>query len=186
MAAGVALLILDMQNDILAFHQRDHHVEEVIRTIKGLADWAHASNVPVIYSRVAFRPSYVDALPGMPIIKERHMLDETQRGSAIIDELKPEENDTVVVKRRIGVFYNTDLEVVLRSMRAQTLLFTGMSTSRVVESTVREAQNRDFKNIVISDGCAATSPELHENSLRSMADFFAEIMTAAEAKAKFS
>ena len=186
MASGTALLILDMQNDIMSFHGGDEHIKHVVHTIADLAGWARRSSIPVIYSRVAYRSSYVDGLPGMPILKERHLLDERRPGSAIIDELKPADDDVVITRKRSGGFYNNELEVILRSLRVETLLFTGMSTARVVESTVREAHCRDFRNVVVSDGCAATSMELHDNALRSMADFFATIMTSAEVKKAFA
>jgi nicotinamidase-related amidase len=128
-----ALLVLDMQPDIAAFHQGG--IEPVVATIKDLIAWARTQSIPIIYSRVAFRP------------------------------------------------YQTDLELVLRSLGSQTLIYTGMSTARVVESTVREAHNRDFQNIVVSDATTATSAELHEAALRSMGDWFAQIKTAAEVKA---
>lgn len=186
MKSEVALLILDMQNDIVAFDERDNHLQRVIETIAEMAKWAREANIPVIYSRVAFRPNYADLSPFMQIAQQHHLLDETSRGSAVIDELAPVDSDIVITKRRVGVFYNTDLEVILRNFGVRTLLFTGKSTSRVVESTVREARDRDFRTIVISDGCIAGTPEFHENALKSMADFFAEIMTAAEAKKELS
>lgn len=177
MAAGVALLVLDMQNDIAGFHGKNDEFNRFVNRIRRVIDWAHASEIPVIHSRVAYRPSYIDNMPRMAMIKERRLLDETQRGSAVIDELAPEGNDIVVVRRRVSAFYNTDLEVVLRGLKTHTLLFTGMSTARVVESTVRCASDRDYRAVVISDACSADTPEKHENALKSMADFFGEVMT---------
>jgi biuret amidohydrolase len=177
-----ALLVLDMQPDIAAFHQGG--IEPVVATIKDLIAWARTQSIPIIYSRVAFRPSYVDAFPGAAqMLKPRNMLREDLPGSGIIPELAPQADDIVITKRRVGVFYQTDFELILRSLGSQTLIYTGMSTARVVESTVREAHNRDFQNIVVSDATTATSDELHQAALRSMGDWFAKIKTAAEVKA---
>ena len=187
MATGVALLVLDMQNDICEFHGRNEHLQHLIANIKSFSDWARGSKIPVIYSRVAYRPSYIDGLPRAPaFIRERHLLDETQRGSAVVDELAPQKGDIDIVRRRVSAFYNTDLEVVLRGLKVHTLLLTGMSTARVVESTARDANDRDYRAVVIADACAADTTEKHENALKSIADFFGEVITMEAAKKAFS
>ncbi|WP_425417609.1 cysteine hydrolase family protein [Oricola indica] len=180
MAEGVALLVLDMQNDIMGFQDKDA-LPAVVATIGRLLSWARSSRVPVIYSRVAFRPGYVDALPQLPTVKTYGILDETKPGSDVIDELAPQEGDIVVVKRRVGAFYNTELELVLRSLGIGTLLLAGVSTDRVVESTVRDASDRNFRNIVVSDGCTSSTDGRHKSALESIAGFFGEVMSADEA-----
>ena len=186
MATGVALLILDMQNDICNFHGRNEGLQRLIGSIRSFSDWARTAKIPHIYSRVAYRPSYVDGMPRVPFVKERHLLDETQPGSWFIDELAPRDADIVVTRRRVSAFYNTDLEVVLKGLTINTLLFTGMSTARVVESTAREASDRDYRAVVISDACSADTQEKHENALKSIADFFGEVMTMEAAKKAFA
>lgn len=186
MTTGVALLVLDMQNDICNFHGRNADLERLISNIRSFSAWARTANIPHIYSRVAYRPSYIDGMPRMPIVKERHILDETQPGSWFIDELAPKENDVVVTRRRVSAFYNTDLEIVLKGLKIHTLLFTGMSTARVVESTAREASDRDYRAVIISDACSADTVEKHENALKSIADFFGEVTTMEAAKKAFA
>jgi nicotinamidase-related amidase len=183
---GVVLLVIDMQNDMFVLNERGSQVERLILTISKLIRWARSQTIPIIYTRVAFRPSYVDGLPHAPQIKERHLLCETSQGSEIIAELKPTSDDIVVIKRRTSVFYGTDLDVLLRALGTRTLLFTGFSTARAIESTVREAHNRDLHCVVASDGCWAKTQELHENALKSMADWFARVMTAKEIEEQFT
>ena len=187
MTTGVALLVLDMQNDICNFHGRNEDLDRLIKNIRSFSEWARTVNIPHIYSRVAYRPSYVDNMARAPaFVKERRLLDETQPGSWFIDELTPQAHDIVVTRRRVSAFYNTDLEVILRGLKAHTLLFTGMSTARVVESTARDANDRDYRAVVISDACSADTKEKHENALKSIADFFGEVMTMEAAKKAFS
>lgn len=183
MASGAALLILDMQNDIRQFHGKPEELKQLIGNIKSLADWARSAGITVIHSRVAFRPSYVDCMPhAAAFLKERNMLNESLPGSASIPELAPQPGDIDIVRRRVSAFYNTDLEVVLRGLKANTLLLTGMSTARVVESTARDANDRDYNAIVVSDCCDADTHEKHENALKAIADFFGKVMTAEEVK----
>lgn len=183
---GVVLLVIDMQNDMFVLNERGRQVERLIETISELVRWARSKAIPIIYTRVAFRPSYVDGLPHAPHIKERHLLCETARGSQVLAELEPTPDDFVVVKRRTSVFYGTDLDVLLRALGTHTLLFTGYSTARAIESTVREAHNRDLRCVVASDGCWARTQELHDNALKSMADWFAKVMTAKEIQEQFA
>ena len=179
---GVALLVIDVQNDILDLYGRTPWMEQVVGNIAHLIAGARAGDVPIVYVRVAFRPSFVDVMPGKPMIQERDMLRETARGASMIDELQPQPLDIVITKRRTGAFYMTDLELVLRKLGVATLLVTGMSTARAVESTVREAHNRDFNCVVVSDACLADTPKLHENALESMGDWFASIATTAQVR----
>jgi nicotinamidase-related amidase len=61
--------------------------------------------------------------------------------------------DAVVVKKRVGAFSGSDLEVLLRSLNAIHLVLVGMATSGVVLSTLREAADKDYRLTVLSDGC---------------------------------
>lgn len=185
MVAGVALLVLDAQNDIMGFQDQNSSPGMIAATDR-LAVWARASGVPVIYSRVAFRSSYIDVLPRLPSIKDYGILNEGERGSAVIDALAPQDTDIVVVKRRVGAFHGTDLELMLRALGVQVLLYTSVSTDRVVESTVRDASDRGFRNIVMSDACASSTPQRHQAALDSVAEFFGEVMTSDQAMKAFS
>lgn len=75
MVAGVALLVLDTQNDIMGFQDQDSLPGMTAATAR-LAAWARASGVPVIYSRVAFHSSYIDLMPQLPSIQDYGILNE--------------------------------------------------------------------------------------------------------------
>ena len=87
-------------------------------------------------------------------------------GHALVEELQPA--DLSVEKVAYSAFYQSRLEFVLRRAGIETLVFAGIVTNGGVASTVRDAQVRDFHAIVLSDGCAAFSPEVHEASLVSL------------------
>ncbi len=76
----------------------------------------------------------------------------------------------------------TDLEPALRKLGATTLIVSGMSTARAGESTVREAHNRDFTCVVVSDACLADTPELQAHALESISDRFAQIASVAQVR----
>jgi nicotinamidase-related amidase len=181
---GLALLILDMQNDMVHGEHGGSH-DAIVQTVDRLRQWAHQKGVPVLYTRVAYLPSYADANPTAPAVK-RGNLQVGQKGAEIIDELRPEGEDIVVIKRRVGAFYGTELGLTLRGLKTHTLIVTGTSTSRAVESTVREAHSRDFSSIVVSDGTFAGDEQFHQASLRVLGAFFGKVMTAQEVIDQFS
>ena len=73
-----------------------------------------------------------------------------------------------MIKHRFSVFYNTDLETILRANKIDTLLIAGVSTNMAVEMTAREAHDRDYKAVVLSDACASQSQEMHDFSIEIM------------------
>jgi nicotinamidase-related amidase len=182
------VVVIDMQNEIvrgrLAKAENRARYEQLVSRICDVLAWARAMPLPIVYTRICFRPSYVDANPHSPAIKIEALKD-GEWGTEIIQELAPRPADIVVAKHRSSAFYGTDLELVLRGLRADTLLLVGLATNRAVESTVRDAHNRDLDSVVISDATAAGSEELHQNSLRSIADWFGQVMPFAEIERQF-
>jgi nicotinamidase-related amidase len=61
----------------------------------------------------------------------------------------------------VSAFTGSDLQVVLRSLGADTLVLTGIATSGVVLSTLRQAADLDYRLVVLSDGCLDADPEVH-------------------------
>ena len=61
---------------------------------------------------------------------------------------------------RVSAFAGSDLEVILRSLRIDTLVLTGIATSGVVLSTLREAADKDYGLVVLSDACLDADPEV--------------------------
>lgn len=87
-------------------------------------------------------------------------------GHRLVDELQPA--DFAVDKVAFSAFYQSRLEFVLRMAGIETLIFAGIVTNGGVESTVRDAHVRDFRCIVLSDGCAAFSDSVHQACLISL------------------
>jgi nicotinamidase-related amidase len=84
----------------------------------------------------------------------------------------------VVTKRRVSAFTGSDLEVVLRSQEIGKLVLAGISTSGVVLSTLREAADKDYELVVLSDCCADGDPEVHRVLLEKVFPRQAEVLDA--------
>jgi ureidoacrylate peracid hydrolase len=98
-------------------------------------------------------------------------------GHDLVAELKPA--DLMIEKVAYSAFYMSRMEFVLRRAGIDTLVFAGIVTNGGVASTVRDAHVRDFRTIVLSDGCAAFSQAVHEATVASLASVV-EIATCAD------
>src|SRR5262249_51519108 len=85
--------------------------------------------------------------------------------------------DIIVTKRRVSAFTGSDLEVVLRAQGLSHLVLSGISTSGVVLSTLREAADKDYQLTVLSDSCADGDEEVHRILLTKIFPRQAEVIT---------
>lgn len=94
--------------------------------------------------------------------------------------MAPGPEDIVVTKRRVSAFAGSDLDVVLRSQGIDSLVLTGIATSGVVLSTLRQAADLDFGLTVLGDLCADGDPEVHRVLMDKVFPRQAEVMTAGQ------
>lgn len=173
-----ALLVMDMQTAVIS--QLPDYNDIVTNVGKAIAT-ARTRNIPVIYVVVGFRP-------GMPEVSMHNKVfgaSKTRSGGAVgnSDMMKvdpaiaPQADDIVVTKRRISAFTGSDLEVVLRAQGIQHLILTGVATSGVVLSTLREAADKDYRITVLADGCTDRDRSLHDVIIEKIFPFQAEVTT---------
>ncbi len=155
-----ALLIMDMQTAIV--NRLPDSKELVSNVVKAIAH-ARDKKIPVIYVVIGFRQ-------GAPEISANNKGFSTNKNimSANMEEwmkihpfIQPLKEEIIVTKRRVSAFTGSDLEVVLRAGRIQHLVLTGIATSGVVLSTVREAADKDYRMTVLSDCCGDGDEEIH-------------------------
>lgn len=96
-------------------------------------------------------------------------------GAQLLDILKPNPNDTVLVKHRYSAFKDTELDLLLRSRKTNSIILTGVNTNVCVESTARDAFMMDYYVVVPRDCVASHSKDLHEGSLKNIDHFFGEV-----------
>ena len=157
-----ALLVMDVQQGIV---QRFGDAEALLGRIATAIAAARAANIPIIYVVVRFRTGY-------PEISARNRsfaaaraagstMEESSPATAIHAAVAPHDGDIVVVKRRVGAFSGSDLDVVLRALGVDGLVLSGIATSGVVLSTLRAAADLDFRCTVLDDCCADGDEEVH-------------------------
>ena len=170
------LVVIDPQNDFLHadgwYAQQGidiSHMQRIIEPTRQLLEDVQAKNIPVVWTRHGSR-SAEDAGPFMqlrPFLKEGGLRQDSW-GYEIYEELGPRAADWYVEKSRLSAFYNTNLEGVLRTLNADTVLFAGVLTNQCVAASSKDAMYRDFRPIVIEDCTGTTMPHLHEPAIEMM------------------
>lgn len=176
-----ALIIVDMQHDFIS---EGAPIEcpggrDIIPNIKKVKEWAKKNNIPVFYTKESHRPQKVDFGLELERSEPEHCLEGTP-GIEILDELEPDDDDYVIVKRRYSGFYLTDLEILVRGLKRKSLIITGAATNVCVYATTLDAQQRDMNAIVLSDCVAGTSVELHKAFLDNIDYVLGDVVTSDE------
>jgi nicotinamidase-related amidase len=178
-----ALVIIDMQRDFLepggfgaALGNDVSRLQAAVAPCRTVLGAARRRGMLVIHTREGHRPDLSDAPPlkvdrgdpknriGAPGPMGR-ILVRGEPGHDIIPELYPVTGEPVIDKPGKGAFYQTDLELMLRTRGIDTLFVCGVTTEVCVNTTVREANDRGFRCIVLSDCCASYFPEFHDAGL---------------------
>lgn len=161
MEQNAALLIMDLQEVFLA---RLADKGSLLNHISNAIATARIRKIPVIYVTLGFR----DGLPeisannkGFTASSQALSQVNMEEFTKIHRDIAPLPSDIVITKRRISAFTGSDLEVILRAKRIEHLVLTGISTSGVVLSTLREATDKDYRLTVLSDCCADPDEEVH-------------------------
>ena len=142
-----------------------------------MLDAARAAGMLVIHTREGHRPDLSDAPPakierGSPSKRigdpgpMGRILVRGEPGHDIIPELYPIAGEPVIDKPGKGAFCETDLELTLRNCGIENLIVTGVTTEVCVNTTVREANDRGYRCVVLADCCASYFPEFHEMGLK--------------------
>ena len=159
---STALLAMDFQTLIVDGYATDK--EPLLSRTARLLPAARATQIMIVYVVVGFRPGYPevsDRNMSFRTVKETGRFTASDANVAIHPALAPVAGDTIVTKHRVGAFFGTDLEMILRANGIDTLLLTGVATSGVVLSTLRYAADSDYRLLVVKDCCSDKDAEVH-------------------------
>ena len=175
-----ALLVMDVQGAIVKMiNEETPFFDALKKAIKS----ARSSKMPVIYIVIGFRNGYPEMSPNnksFNILKSAGMDLVSEEATKIHQSIAPEEEDIVIVKKRTSAFTGSDLEVVLRSLGIKNIVLTGIATSGVVLSTLREAADKDYSITVLSDCCADRDDEVHRVLITKVFPRQAEVILAGD------
>jgi nicotinamidase-related amidase len=181
--ARTALVIIDMQRDFLepggfgaALGNDVTRLRVAVAPCRAVLAAARVHGLLVIHTREGHRPDLSDAPRlkverGDPALRigapgpMGRILVRGEPGHDIIAELRPAAGEPVIDKPGKGAFYQTDLDLMLRNRGIETLLVGGVTTEVCVNTTVREANDRGYRCLVLADCCASYFPEFHTAGL---------------------
>lgn len=185
--ARAALVVIDMQRDFLepggfgaALGNDVSLLMAAVEPCRRILAGARAAGMLVIHTREGHRPDLSDAprakvergAPdkriGAPGPMGRILI-RGEAGHDIVPALAPLADEPVIDKPGKGAFYQTDLDLMLRNRGIETLLVCGVTTEVCVHTTVREANDRGYRCLVLGDACASYFPEFHEVGLAMIA-----------------
>jgi nicotinamidase-related amidase len=195
-AGTTALLIIDMQNEYAhrapratlspeqqrewdrwtPFFARMQHT--VIPNTQRLLRAFRERGGDVLFARIACRRadgrdrSLSHRRPGwnnllLPVGSER---------AEIIDELRPVADEIVVCKTTDSALTGTNLRLTLSNLGIENVVVTGVFTDQCVSSTVRSLADESFNVVLVEDGCAAGTEELHAHELRVLNNIYCQVM----------
>lgn len=135
---------------------------------KTLVASARENGVPVIFIQEVHRPDMVDFGRELDGDEDVHCIEGVKSTEIVAEEVDFRPGDYFVPKRRYSAFYATDLEILLKGLKVQTLVLTGGLTDVCVHYTFVDGHQGDYHCRVVEDCVAGSSQEAHDASLRAM------------------
>jgi nicotinamidase-related amidase len=165
-----ALIVIDIQKsstDSAATYGIPHMEggAERVERARALVAAARAAGVPPIFIQEVHKRTLVDFGRELDGTETVHCLEGDEATELAIDPLPDEYH---IPKRRYSAFFGTELEIVLKAYKAETLILIGGLTDVCVHYTFADAHQHDYHLRVVTDCVGGSSVEAHEASLRAM------------------
>ena len=174
-----ALLIVDMQEDIVAARESTRKSVPVLRQV---LDAFRKKGLPVFHIIRTYRRDWSDVeLPRVSEFTEKGpRVIENTPGARIVTPLAPRGGEYVVVKKRWSGFFMTELPLLITRLGIDGSVICGTQTPNCVRATAFDAISYDLDTTVLSDGTSAATPEIHEANLLDMKNIGIKILTCDE------
>jgi nicotinamidase-related amidase len=175
-----ALLIMDYQPAVLDLVSDG---DKLIGHANEAIDVARRHGITVGFVRIAFEDDDYAIVPAtntsFAAVAAARQLHVSSAAMALHPDLAVRPGDIVVRKTRVGAFSTTNLDEQLTNLGVTTLILAGLTTSGVVLSTVRDAADRDYRLILLSDCISDPRQEAHTVLMEQVFPGQADIVTTA-------
>ena len=151
----LAIIVVDMLKGHMATQSIGSKMKGIVPRTKLLLNEARKRGILIVYANDSHLPTdpWLNYFRGCAI--------RGTEDAEIIDELKPQENDLVIEKRRMSAFFKTDLDQILRERDIDTVAVTGINSIACVLFTAADAASYVFETILVRDCCASHEEEFH-------------------------
>lgn len=173
-----AIIVVDMLNDFVYGKLACERALDIIPNLKKLLDAARKNGRPIIYTNDA----HVPGDPEMRLWGEHAM--EGTKEAAVIPELKPDPQDYIVGKRSYSAFFDTGLEYLLKSLKADTVVITGIHTHLCCQHTAADAFQGGFHVIGAEDCLTAFTEDDHKAGIEYFKKVYGARIVSSEALIK--
>lgn len=172
LVGNTVLVVVDIQKG--AFLDQDGGIPHMpgyrarMERARSVIDAAHETGTPVIFFQEIHRRDMIDYGRELDGSETVHCLEGEPGTPVAADEMDMRPTDYFIHKRRYSCFFGTELEILLKGLKAQTLLLVGGMTDVCVHYTYADAHQHDYHVRVIEDCVGGTSEAAHEASLAAM------------------
>ena len=156
-----ALVLIDLQHGIVSRPTEPYNAHEVAANGGFLAEAFRQAHATVVLVNVTFSPDDGDRLKPPVDQQPAITLPLPADWAELVPILHPQPSDIRITKRQWGAFYGTELDLQLRRRGIRTIVLAGISTNFGVESTAREAWERNYAIVFVEDACASFSAAAH-------------------------
>ena len=195
-AQHTGVLFFDMLNVYYrgANEATQRRMEPVVANCVRIMEAARSVNIPIFYAKADHRPDGTDS--ATQLTDTNHLLQpwpnpanparftpSARQGTwegEVIDELQPEPGDYVIPKHRWSAFYQTHLELSLRTRGIDTIVLAGGSTEIGIASTAYSARDMDFNLVIVRDACTSPQMDNHEQFMKRIFPRISRIRTTDE------
>ncbi len=172
---GTAVIVIDMINDFVSGVFKSDRAAKIVPNIERLLDCARKQKVPIVYATDAHLPQIDPEFD----VWGRHA-EAGSWGADVVDELKLKKGDYRVFKRKYSAFQGTDLDQLLRELRIDVVILTGVVTDICIQHTAADAFFRGYKIVIPKDCVEATDAATQEEALRFIKKAYGPQMTTSK------
>lgn len=175
-----ALVLIDLQYGIVAMNVQPNTSAEVVSRSRRLADAFRAAKAPVVLVTVGSAGDGTDMLNPLTDTPPPPASPKPANWATVVEELGAQPGDLRIAKRQWGAFYGTELDLQLRRRGIRTIVLAGISTNVGVESTARDAFERGYEQVFVSDAMACPFADAHASTLKYVFPRLGRIRTTDE------
>jgi nicotinamidase-related amidase len=158
------LVVWDVQRMLV---DRIFNKDEFLANTRTLIDLARKKKVQIFFTKITSLPENFESPARKFLSKNRPKLSSLPPDSFNL-AIEPENSDIVLNKNTASIFIGTNFELMLRNANLSSIVFTGISTEIGIESSARDALNRGFLPVIVTDAVSSSDPEAHNRSLQNL------------------
>ena len=172
LVGNTVLIVIDIQKsafmDVKAGIPVMEGYRQNMERARSIVDAAHETGTPVIFFQEIHRRDMIDYGRELDGTEDIHCMEGEPGTPVAFEEMGRQPGDYYVPKRRYSCFFGTEMEILLKGLKAETLIMIGGMTDVCVHYSFVDGHQHDYYCRVAADCVGGTSPEAHQASLNAM------------------